>query len=190
MITDKVSTTLDHELMALVKEGFVSMPGGADPAAGPGPVAGGGMLTQAQAAPMGGGGMPPGMDPAMMAGAPGGMPPGMDPAAMGAAPPMDPAAMAGGGGMPLDPSMQGMPPMPPMDPAAMGGDPAAGGMEAAPGNVTMSFAEFKEYTQMLLGAGAGKAKAEAAPAAAGPVNSGLEQKLDQLITVMSGLTGA
>lgn len=41
----------------------------------------------------GGGGMPPGMDPAAMGG---GMPPGMDPAAMGGGmPPMDPAAMSG-----------------------------------------------------------------------------------------------
>lgn len=43
------------------------------------------------------GGMPPGMDPSMMAA--GGMPPGVDPSAMaGGMPPADPLAGAGGGG--------------------------------------------------------------------------------------------
>ena len=45
---------LDRSLLTNVKQAFVAMPGGSDPAAGPGPVAGGGMMTQAQAAPMGG----------------------------------------------------------------------------------------------------------------------------------------
>jgi hypothetical protein len=87
------------------------------------------------------GAMPPGMDPAMMAG---GMPAGMDPAMMaGGMPPMDPAMMdpAMTGGVPpmdpamMDPAMAGG--MPPMDPAMMGAapaDPAAsGGMPSEAG---------------------------------------------------------
>ncbi len=71
--------------------------------------------------PAAAGGMPPGMDPSMMAA--GGMPPGMDPSMGGAMPPgMDPS-MAGGMPPGADPSM--------MDPAAAGGAPAPEG-EAAP----------------------------------------------------------
>lgn len=66
------------------------------------------------------GGMPPGMDPAMMQ--QGGMPPGMDPAMMQQGMPPQ------GGGMPVDPNT-GMPIDPntgmPMDPNAMGGQPQA-----------------------------------------------------------------
>jgi len=82
---------LDLNLLNSVKKAFVAMPAGADPSLGAGPVVGGGVLSQAQAAPMGG--TPP-MDPAAM----GGMPP-VDPAAMGGLPP-ELAALAGGGEMP------------------------------------------------------------------------------------------
>ena len=74
---------LNYELLQEVEDGFrkkafVPMPGGQAE-----PVAGAGMMTAAQAAPMG-------MDPAMAGGAP-----PMDPS-MGGAPPMDPMAMLGG----------------------------------------------------------------------------------------------
>ena len=80
---------LDRSLLRDVKRAFVAMPSGADPAAM------GGMMPQAQAAPMGGAPMDP---------------------SMGGMPPMDPSM----GGAPMDPSMGGMPPM---DPAAMGSQP-------------------------------------------------------------------
>jgi len=178
----KKRTTLNHDLLAQVKRAFVAMPGGSDPMAGPGPVAGGGMLSQAQAAPMG-------ADPAAMGGAP------MDPAMMGG----DPAAM---GGAPMDPAAMGGAPM---DPAMMGGDPAA--MGAAPGGmVTMSSQEFKDLMvtmiSMLSGGKAPKAEkakspdaggdpaaaaggaAPAAPAG-GESGGGSDAKLDQIIQLLS-----
>ena len=86
---------LNKELLMMVKQGFIPMPGGmAEPVAGAGP------MTAGMAAPMGGGAPP--MDPAMMGG--------------GGAPPMDPAMM--GGGMPADPAMAGG------DPAMMGAEGA------------------------------------------------------------------
>ena len=160
--------TLNYDLLTAVKQAFVAMPGG-----NPGPVAGGGMLTQAQAAPMG--------DPAAMGGAP------MDPAMGGA--PMDPA-MAGGA--PMDPAMAGG------DPAAMGGMPPelAGLMEGggSEGQVSMSSAEFTDLLVTLIttlgGGKAPKPKAsggeEGAPAAASGEGSGVEAKLDQVITLLGG----
>jgi len=188
--------TLNYDLLTAVKQAFVAMPGG-----NPGPVAGGGMLTQAQAAPMG--------DPAAMGGAPmdpamGGAP--MDPAMGGA--PMDPAM----GGAPMDPAMAGGAPMDPamaggapMDPAMAGGDPAAmGGMPpelaglmeggGSEGQVSMSSAEFTDLLVTLIttlgGGKAPKPKAsggeEGAPAAASGEGSGVEAKLDQVITLLGG----
>ncbi len=85
--------------------------------------------TQKQAAvPAGGGAPPPGMDPAMMGGAPpGAAPPGMDPAMMGGAPPPGGAPM---GGAPMDPAMMGgaPPPQPGMAPSPMMPDPTGMGM--------------------------------------------------------------
>jgi hypothetical protein len=136
---------LNSDLLALVKKGFVPMPGGMAE-----PVAGAGMMTAAHipVSPPGGGGMPPpGGDPAMMGG--GMPPPGGDPAMMGGMPPPggDPAMM---GGMPPpggDPAMGGMPP-PGGDPA-MGGDPAA----AAPGQIVMSPEEFARVLQVVASSG-------------------------------------
>jgi hypothetical protein len=173
--------TLDRSLLQSVKKAFVAMPAGSG---GPGPVAGGGMLTQAQAAPMGG-----------------------DPAAAGGAPPMDPA-MAGGG-MPMDPAaMGGMPPG--GDPAAMGGDPAAGGMPPidpamlaslmgggaggapapaqAPGMITLSVQDL--IALMQSGGSKPKAKAEGAGGAAGAGGGDMGAKLDQIISLLGGnMTG-
>ena len=141
-------TTLNLDLLEEVKKAFVPMPGGQAE-----PVAGAGMMTAAQAAPMG---PPPGapMDPAM-----GGAP--MDPAAMGGAP-MDPAAM--GGMPPMDPAAMGG--MPPMDPAAMGMDPAmlaqAVGGEAGPsdGTITMPVSQLLELIAVLTGGQVAKANSE------------------------------
>jgi hypothetical protein len=102
------------------------------------------------------GGMPPGMDPAMMQGQP-----PMDPAMMGGAPPMDPAMM--GGAPPMDPAM--MQGQPPMDPAMMGGapvDPAAAGgappmdpqlvdqLVGALEDLSNQFMSFAEQTQQTI----------------------------------------
>ena len=159
--------TLDYSLLKSVKQAFVAMPGGE-----PGPVAGGGMMTQAQAAPMGdpaamGGGAP--MDPAMAGG---------DPAAMGG----DPAAM---GGAPMDPAMGGMPP-------ELAGLMEGGGGE---GQVSMSSAEFTDLLVTLIttlgGGKAPKPKAEAggeggAAPAADAGGAGVEGKLDQVIALLGG----
>jgi hypothetical protein len=143
--------TLDMELLKLVKQGFVPMPGGQTE-----PVAGASPMTAAMGAPMGDdpaamGGMP--MNPAAM-GTGGGMPP-MDPAAMGGGMPMDPAAMGAGGGAP-----------PPMDPAAMGGmpmDPAAmagamGGSMTPDGNISMPVSQLIQLITVLRGADVEQAK--------------------------------
>ena len=170
---------LNRELLDMVKRGFVAMPQGADPSLGAGPVAGGGMLTQAQAAPMGG--TPP-----------------MDPAAMGA--PVDPAT-----GMPMDPAaMGGMPPpgdpaaggMPPGDPAAMGApaDPAAGAMpppDAMPppmGQIILTPEEFINVIAAITGGKVSGGGAEGAPGAAKPKSgkANLEAKIDQLLQMMGG----
>ena len=159
---------LDRNLLNAVKKAFVAMPSGQ-------PAAGAGMMTQAQASPMGG---TPQMDPAMMGG---------DPAAMGGAP-MDPA-MAGGdpaamGGAPMDPAAAGGA-MPPMDPAMMGGGAPAG-------QVTMSVQELIQLLQAMQGMGGkvSKPKADANGGAAGG-NGGndiaaLNAKIDQLMTVIGG----
>jgi hypothetical protein len=154
----KKYATLDRELLDSVKEAFVAMPAGADPSLGAGPVAGGGMLTQAQAAPMGG--TPP-MDPAMMGGAP-----PMDPAMMGGALPMDPAMM--GGGMPpaggeLPPEAMGA--LPPEAAAALTGGGAGGG-------ITLTVDDLIRLVEGIIGAtktrkAAPAAGGEAAPAAGG-----------------------
>ena len=167
--------TLDRKLMTLVKRGFVSMPQGSDPSMGSGPVAGGGMLTQAQASPMGGtpqGGMP---DPSMMQG--GGMP--MDPSMGGGGMPMDPSM--GGGGMPMDPSMQGGAPM---DPSMQGGAPAPIPADMAamtpPGGsiIQLTPADFIMIIQAVQG-GAGSAQK-----ASKPKGAGVESKVDQILGMM------
>jgi hypothetical protein len=167
---------LNTDLLKSVKSAFVAMPGGADPSLGAGPVAGGGLMTQAQAAPMGG--TPP-MDPAMMGGAP-----PMDPAMMGGAPPMDPAMMGG------DPAMMGG--APPMDPAMAGGAPPEGDMAAPAGMIQLSPQEFTDIlTALLTAAVDGKAVAGGAvggggaPKAAGN-GGGTAEKLDQIISMLGG----
>jgi len=173
---------LNKELLTLVKQSFVPMPGGMAE-----PVAGASQMTAGMAAPMGGapmdpsmgGGMPPGGDPSM-----GGMPPGapMDPA-MGGMPP----------GAPMDPSMGGMPPgMPPgapMDPSMGGmppGDPAAAG--GAPGQIVMSPEEFARVLQVVagVGGGGGGGEAGAPPVGAGakPKKVSTDAKLDALIQAL------
>jgi len=163
---------LDLKALAEVKRAFVAMPAGADPSMGAGPVAGGGMMTQAQASPMGG---TPQMDPAAAGGDPaaGGMP--MDPAAMGGAPggapPMDPAAMGG---------------MPPPD---AGGAPAPAPEEAPPedagavppptGQMVLSPAEFIAILQACQGGAAGKMGKSGGKA-------GTEAKLDHIIGKLGG----
>jgi len=91
------------------------------------------------------GGMPPGMDPAMMQGQP-----PMDPAMMGGAPPMDPAMMQGQ--PPMDPAMMGGAPV---DPAAAGGAPPmdpqlvdqlVGALE----DLSNQFMSFAEQTQQTI----------------------------------------
>ena len=143
---------LDNESLMEVKRGFVPMPGGQTE-----PVAGAGMMTAAQAAPMGG--MPAGGDPAM-----GGMP--MDPAAMGGMPPGGDPAM---GGMPMDPAaMGGMP----MDPAAMGGE-----MAPADGQVSMPFSQLLELIAVLTGGSVEKAKAAGGEEGGGETAEGKPKKL-------------
>ena len=181
--------TLNWKLLSEVKQAFMAMPGGE-------PAAGGGMMTQAQAAPMGG---TPQMDPAMAGG---------DPAAMGA-PPMDPAMAAGGA--PMDPSMMGGDPAAmggaPMDPAmagGAGGDPAAAGAPPmdpaamappapAGGQISMSVPEFTQLLQTLMASGGKPAKAPktggeagASGAQGGNDMAGVNQKLDQLISIIGG----
>lgn len=181
---------LNRSLLEEVKRAFVSMPAGADPSMGSGPVAGGGMLTQAQASPMGG--TPP-MDPSMGGGAP------MDPS-MGGGAPMDPSMMGGASGAPMDPSMMGGAPAgdpnagggAPMDPSMMGGD--MGAAPAAPqSQITMTVPDLISLIQ-ALGVGGGakpktpKAEGGAAPAGGGNT-SGLESKIDQLTQMLAGLGG-
>ena len=184
---------LDHAMLSQVKKGFVAMPGGADQSMGAGPVAGGGMLTQAQASPMGGtpqGGAP--MDPSMA----GGQPPmdpsmmGGDPSMQGGQPPMDPAMM---GGAPMDPSMMGgAAPAPAPDPAAAGG--GAPSVDAG-GQITLSPSEFIAIIQ-AIGPGSAGAKPKTPKAGGGDAaggqsqpqqaGSGVEAKLDQLIQMLGG----
>jgi len=168
----KKFATLDQELLDSVKQAFVAMPAGADPSLGAGPVAGGGLLTQAQAAPMGG--TPP-MDPAMMGGAA-----PMDPAAMGGMPPMDPAAMGGmppAGGGELPPEAMGA--LPPEAAAMLGG---GGGT----GTITLSVDDLVRLVEGVINAtktrkaapanGGGEAApaggSEAGGGAAGPMGGG------------------
>ena len=166
-------TTLNLDLLEEVKQAFVPMPGGQAE-----PVAGAGMMTAAQVAPMG---PPPGapMDPAM-----GGAP--MDPAAMG----MDPAAM---GGAPMDPAAMGG--MPPMDPAAMGMDPAmlaeAVGGEAGPsdGTITMPVSQLLELIAVLTSGQVAKANSEGgegAEMAAKPKKPSSSQMLQEIHGMLTG----
>lgn len=158
---------LDRKMMDLVKRGFVSMPQGSDPSMGSGPVAGGGMLTQAQASPMGGTPQGAPMDPAMAGG---------DPSMMGGAP-MDPA-MAGGdpsmmGGAPVDPSMAGGAPAPtPADLAAMS-PPNSSIIQLTP-------ADFIMIIQAIQGGAGGGQKV------AKPKGAGVEAKVDHIIGLMGG----
>jgi len=181
---------LDRKVLAEVKRAFVAMPAGADPSMGAGPVAGGGMLTQAQASPMGG---TPQVDPAAAGGMPidpnTGAP--MDMGTMGGGAPMDPAAMGGGGGMPVDPNT-GMP----VDPAAMGAMPAEGmppegegapveGEEVPPptGQLVMSPAEFIAILTACQGGAAGKlGKSGGSGGGKADTNS----KLDQILQALGG----
>jgi hypothetical protein len=168
---------LDRGLLETVKRGFVTMPAGADPSMGAGPVAGGGMLTQAQAAPMGG---TPQMDPAMMGG---------DPAAMGGMPP------DAGAGMPPADAGAGMPPA---DPAAAGGMPpdagagapppdAGAGMPPPSGQIVMSVQDLITLIQAVQTGGAKVPKAKpAGDAAAGGGGGGSDAKLDQIISLLGG----
>ena len=179
---------LDRSLLEEVKRAFVSMPAGADPSMGAGPVAGGGMLTQAQASPMGG--TPP-MDPSMGGGAP--MDPSMmggDPNAGGGGAGMDPSMMGGAGGAPAgDPSMGGGAPM---DPSMMGGDPSMGAAAAPQSQITMTVPDLISLIQALGVGGGAKPKtpkAESGAAPAGGNTSGLESKIDQLTQMLAGLGG-
>ena len=164
---------LNMKLLSEIKQAFVQMP----PESGPGPVAGGGMMTQAQAAPMDpamAGGMPP-VDPAMAGGAP------MDPAMAGGMPPVDPA-MAGGM-PPVDPAMAGMPPM---DPAMLEQLAAEGGGAAPAGQIVLSPAEFIDIIKSLLG-GKSEGASGAGVNGEGKPKSGkanLEAKIDQLLSVI------
>ena len=175
----KKFATLDRDLLKTVKQGFVSMPAGSADSAGPGPVAGGGMLTQAQAAPMGAAPM----DPAMMGG---GAP--MDPAMMGG----DPAAM---GAPPMDPAMAGMPPADPnagaapADPGAGAPPPDAGaGMPAPSGQIVMSTQDLIQLIQALQSGGGAKPKAKPAGGGegGGGAGGGSDAKLDQIINLLGG----
>lgn len=172
---------LNRALLAEVKRAFVAMPGG-----NPGPVAGGGMLTQAQAAPMGdpsAGGAP--MDPAAMGG---------DPSAMGGMP-MDPSMMGGApaGGVPMDPSAGGG--MPPADPSMGAVDPnsLAGAMvNSAPasGTITMTVQDLIAIIQSVQAPAKGKSKPTvegAAPAGAAPQGGDSSSaKLDQILQMLGG----
>jgi hypothetical protein len=186
--------SLNRNLLDQVKKAFVSMPQGG----GQGPVAGGGMLTQAQAAPMG--------DPSQAGGDPNAM------AAQGGGVPMDPSMMGGdpaaGGGVPMDPSMMGG-----IDPSMLGGaGGAAGAADAASiptpptGQIMLSPDEFIKSIQALgspsgkskpkAGAGspdAGASQGQPAPASGngggGGSTSALEGKLDQLLQLLSGAPG-
>lgn len=167
---------LDRKTLDMVKRGFVSMPPGSDPSMGAGPVAGGGMLTQAQASPMGGtpqGGAP--MDPSMMGG---GAP--MDPSMAGGGAPTDPSMQ---GGAPMDPSMAGGAPVDPN--AASGQAPIPADMAAMtpPGSsiIQLTPADFIMIIQAVQGGGAnGGAKT------AKPKGAGVEAKVDQILGMMGG----
>ena len=165
--------TLDRDLLTEVKRGFVSMPQGADPSIGAGPVAGGGMLTQGQASPMGG---TPQMDPSMA----GGMPP-TDPS-MGGAPPTDPSM---GGMPPTDPSMGGMSPT---DPSAGGGAPpdAGAGAPMPGGQIVMSTQDLIQLIQALQSGGAKAPKAKPAGDAGAAGGGDTNSKLDQIISILGG----
>ena len=156
---------LNKELLTLVKQSFVPMPGGMAE-----PVAGASQMTAGMVAPMGGAPMDPSMG--------GGMPPGGDPS-MGGMPP----------GAPMDPAMGGMPPGAPMDPSMGGmppGDPAAAG--GAPGQIVMSPEEFARVLQVVagVGGGGGGGEAGAPPVGAGakPKKVSTDAKLDALIQAL------
>jgi len=178
---------LNKELLTLVKQSFVPMPGGMAE-----PVAGASQMTAGMVAPMGGapmdpsmgGGMPPGGDPSM-----GGMPPGAPMGGMPPGAPMDPAMGGMPPGAPMDPSMGGMPPGAPMDPSMGGmppGDPAAAG--GAPGQIVMSPEEFARVLQVVagVGGGGGGGEAGAPPVGAGakPKKVSTDAKLDALIQAL------
>lgn len=156
--------TLDRKMLDMVKRGFVSMPPGSDPSMGAGPVAGGGMLTQAQASPMGGTPQGAPVDPSMAGGAP------MDPSMMGGTgAPVDPS-MAGG--TPVDPSMAAVaaPAPTPADMAAM--TPPGGSI------IQLTPADFIMIIQAVQGGGNGGAKASK------PKGAGVEAKVDQILGMM------
>lgn len=154
---------------------------------------------------MAGGGMPPGGDPAMMAG---GMPQ-MDPAAMGAdpsmagggMPPMDPAAMgadpsmAGGGMPPIDPAMLGMDPSgaaPPDAGAAPGpGDVSPTGepyMKITPTQLSKLFKQFAEVFKSVLGIG-GQTADQAPQPQAPSQDPALIQKMTELNAKIDAVLG-
>lgn len=180
---------LDRSLLNMVKRGFVDMSNGA----GPGPVAGGGMLTQAQAAPMG----PPGGDPSQMGAPAGGQP--MDPTMMGGDPAMmggDPAAM---GGAPVDPSQMSGAPADSGggDPNAAGGIPPeimdaltqAQGAGSAPAasQIQMTVPDLISLIQALQAGGTSKPKAKPAGDAGGAsAGSSTDAKLDQILQALGG----
>lgn len=126
-----------------IKQAFVQMPGG---------------QKEAQEAPMdpaaAGGMPPPGMDPAMMGGAP--MDPAMaggapaDPAMAGGMPPMDPAMMAAMGGAPMgvDPATAGMLPV---DAGAGGAAAGAAGGGVTEPTITLSLSQLWDVVTKVLG---------------------------------------
>ena len=139
------NTLLDMALKNLElteKEAFVPMPGGAPPAAPPGPPMDPAMMGGAPPMPTGPamGGMP--ADPAMMGGAP---PMPMDPAMAGAMP-MDPAM----GGMPTDPAMAGA--MPPELAGAVPPDalPPPGAGQESPAIYDMLVGAIREVLPQVL----------------------------------------
>ena len=112
----------------------------------------------------GGGGMPPGGDPA----AAGGMPPGVDPAAAGGMPPGGDPAAAGGA-------------MPPQDP--MAGVPVGGAMppDGAPntGMINMTADEFTKFIKQMM-----QAFGQGGAAQAQQPQADIGAKLDTLIAVL------
>jgi hypothetical protein len=170
---------LDRDLLSQVKRGFVQMPA----EAGPGPVAGGGILTQAQAAPMGGdpsqqgapaGGMP--MDPSMAGGAP------IGPNMAGGAPAADPSQMSGapadvGGGGGIPPELM----------AALSGAGAGGGSSTS--QITMTVPDLIQLIQALQAGGGSKPKSKPAGESGGAAG-GSDAKLDQILQILGGnMTG-
>ena len=144
---------LDRELLQQVKEAFVPMPKGAMPAP---PVAGAGMMTQAQVSPMG-----PPPDMGMGGGVPMG---GGAPMAGGGIPPVDPAMM-GAGGMP--PEGGGEPSLapaggelPPELMAALTGDAGAG---AGSGEITMDVEALGKLLATVVTAATQKAPRQPKP---------------------------